>query len=542
MIVRTLIYARFSSQLQNSRSIEDQIAICRDRCEREGWHIVDVFTDYAISGAAGIGEGQRPGLAALLTRVEAGGIDQVLAEATDRISRHQGDSYEIRERLSFARCRLFTLSDGEVTDISGTFKGLMDAQFRKELGAKIKRGQRGTVKSGRIPAGIAFGYRVANRIDTSGRAIRGLREIDPEQADIVRRIFREYAAGVPPRTIVQRLNAEGIPGPRGDRWRATTIRADNSRGNGLLQNALYIGRIVHNRTSKVVEPLSRKVRIRPNPQHDWITEDVPHLRILDDDLWNAVQTMRADLASQPALTYMRRPKRMLSGLGTCGVCGAGWIIVSNGYWGCGGLREGNNCTNDRRISTKRYEERVLSGLRRQMLAPELVEIFVKEYHAEAARNARSMANDRARTERQLRDARAKVERLVIAISEGAGEFTEIRDALVQARADRDRAEATLAELDAPAIIALHPTIAAAYRREVERLDELLADPEGRDEAVPLLRAMIERLTITPGALARTVNIELAGRLSAMLAIAAGRPVPAPITLQVERVKGIEPSS
>ncbi len=128
------------------------------------------------------------------------------------------------------------------------------------------------------------------------------------------------------------------------------------------------------------------------------------------------------------------------------------------------------------------------------------------------------------------------------ISEGAGEFTEIRDALVQARADRDRAEATLAELDAPAIIALHPTIAAAYRREVERLDELLADPEGRDEAVPLLRAMIERLTITPGALARTVNIELAGRLSAMLAIAAGRPVPAPITLQVERVKGIEPSS
>ncbi|MGN5376092.1 recombinase family protein [Sphingomonas hankookensis] len=51
--MRTVIYARFSSQLQNSRSIEDQIAICRERADCEGWTVVEVFTDYAISGAAG---------------------------------------------------------------------------------------------------------------------------------------------------------------------------------------------------------------------------------------------------------------------------------------------------------------------------------------------------------------------------------------------------------------------------------------------------------------------------------------------------------
>ena len=54
--MRTIIYARFSSQLQNSKSIEDQIAICRERADREGWTVVDVFTDYAISGAAGISQ------------------------------------------------------------------------------------------------------------------------------------------------------------------------------------------------------------------------------------------------------------------------------------------------------------------------------------------------------------------------------------------------------------------------------------------------------------------------------------------------------
>lgn len=106
--MRTVIYARFSSTLQNARSIEDQIALCRERCEREGWSIVEVFTDYAISGAAGIDEIARPGLSAMLTRIEAGGVDQVVAEATDRIARHQGDAFTIRERITFASARIFT--------------------------------------------------------------------------------------------------------------------------------------------------------------------------------------------------------------------------------------------------------------------------------------------------------------------------------------------------------------------------------------------------------------------------------------------------
>jgi hypothetical protein len=68
--MRTLIYARFSSHLQNPTSIEQQIAACRARAAQEGWDVVDGFADSAISGAAGIDEGQRPGLAQMLKRVE----------------------------------------------------------------------------------------------------------------------------------------------------------------------------------------------------------------------------------------------------------------------------------------------------------------------------------------------------------------------------------------------------------------------------------------------------------------------------------------
>ena len=72
----------------------------------------------------------------------------------------------------------------------GAIKGLLDEHQRKELAHNIKRGQRGSATEDRSPAGLAYGYRKANRIDEHGRFVRGLREIDPDQAEVVRRIFR----------------------------------------------------------------------------------------------------------------------------------------------------------------------------------------------------------------------------------------------------------------------------------------------------------------------------------------------------------------
>ena len=539
--MKTLIYARFSSLLQNSRSIEDQITICRERCEREGWEIVDVFMDYAISGAAGIGEGQRPGLAAMLARIERGGIDQVLAESTDRIARHEGDSFAIRERLAFANVRLFTLSDGEINHLTGTLKGMMDANFRKELGAKIKRGQRGTVAQGRSPAGLAYAYSMANRIDANGRAIRGLREIDTEKAPVVVRIFQDYADGRSPKQIAERLNAEGIPGPRGDRWRATTLRPDRTRGNGLLQNELYIGRIVHNRTSKVVEPMTRRVRIRPNPPDQWVIEDVPHLRIIDQDLWERVQSgLRRREGGAPV--KQRRARHMLSGLGVCGVCGGSWNVRTATYWGCGSRTEGSGCTNNRTISTESYEHRVLAGLRERMLDPDLVEVFVAEYRAEYAKRAVQMRRERSAVERRLANATATIDRLVAAIGSGAGTFEQFRDALNKARGDHEAASAELQDQDAEPVVALHPAIAADYRRQVATLQAALADPEAGPQATNALRALIDRIVLTPNPDGRGVSIQVEGRLAGIVALATGREPPEPLTAKVERVKGIEPSS
>jgi hypothetical protein len=76
MTQRVIIYARYSSDLQSPASIEDQLRICRTRAEKEGWHVVEAFTDHPVSGATTL----RPGYQALLETLRAGGVDIVLAE------------------------------------------------------------------------------------------------------------------------------------------------------------------------------------------------------------------------------------------------------------------------------------------------------------------------------------------------------------------------------------------------------------------------------------------------------------------------------
>jgi hypothetical protein len=72
--------------------------------------------------------------------------------------------------------------------------------------------------------GLCYGYDVVKRVDSEGEPVRGERKINEAQAVVVRRIFREFAAGKSPRAIATDLNRDAIPGPFGRSWGNTTIR------------------------------------------------------------------------------------------------------------------------------------------------------------------------------------------------------------------------------------------------------------------------------------------------------------------------------
>ncbi|MCA0208161.1 MAG: recombinase family protein [Proteobacteria bacterium] len=543
--MRTVIYARFSSNLQNSRSIDDQVAVCRERCEAEGWTIVDVFRDYAIGGGAGVDENQRPGLFSMLELVERGGIDQVLADTSSRIARNQGDAHHLRDRINFAGARIFTLADGEINALTGGIKGLLDEQMRKDLGHNIRRAQRGRASQGLSPAGIAYGYRKILQFDDRGRAINGLREFDPDTAPIVTRIFTEYASGRSARQICEDLNKDGIAPPSGQFWQVNTLAGSRTRQDGILRNWLYNGQLVVGRTQKLIDPRTRKTRIRPRPREEWSFNPVPHLQIIDDDLWQAVELQFAKFADRPR-EHARRPAKLLSKLCVCGECGNSYTIVRKTRWGCRGFRQGGPsvCTNSRTIDNDDLERRAINGLTEQLLDPDMVSAFVREYHLDYTRRAGEITGREAAIRAELSECEARIGRLVAAIADGGGAFAEIRQALSGATAERDALQGELADLDTLPVVALHPQIAERYRAMVRDLATAMDNPEALKVAAPELRALIDTILITPAKAEKGVDIQIVGRLANMIAMATGAPMntAAPSgTLTMERVAGIEPA-
>jgi hypothetical protein len=80
-----------------------------------------------------------------------------------------------------------------------------------------------------------------------------------------------------------------MAGPSGADWGPSTINGNASRGTGILNNELYVGRMVWNRLAYRKDPETGKRRSRLNPASEWILKEVPDLRIVPDDLWHAVK-------------------------------------------------------------------------------------------------------------------------------------------------------------------------------------------------------------------------------------------------------------
>jgi site-specific DNA recombinase len=274
---------------------------------------------------------------ALLEEAKHGKFDYVIAEALDRLSRDQEDIAAIYKRLRHSDIRLHTLAEGEISELHIGLKGTMNALFLKDLALKIRRGQRGRVEAGRIPGGSSYGYRIIRRLRGDGSVSTGERKIDPSQAAIIQRIFKEYADGMVPRRIAARLNREAVPSPRGGQWNASTINGNRLRRIGILNNELYLGRIIYNRQRFLKDPETGKRIARLNPEHEWITKEVSKLRIIEDDLWERVQALKCRHSSRWG-NKRQSKKRLFSGLLKCGCCGGGMTISRGDRYYCSARR------------------------------------------------------------------------------------------------------------------------------------------------------------------------------------------------------------
>ena len=536
-MTRAAIYARYSSDNQRDASIEDQVRQCRARIEQERWELGEVYSDHAISGATTL----RPGYQKMLEDARAGRFDVLVAEALDRLSRDQENIAGLFKQLCFAGVKLVTLSEGEIGELHVGLKGTMNALFLKDLAHKTRRGLEGRIRQGKSGGGLCFGYDVVRKVDASGEALRGERRINEGEAAIVRRIFQEFAQGRSPRAIAQSLNKEGIAGPAGRSWGPSTIYGNWQRGTGILNNELYIGRLVWNRQQFIKDPDTGRRQARLNPKTKWIIEEVPHLRIIDDQLWSSVKERQQDSRSRVMTKdkgirseRARRPNYLLSGLLKCGTCGGGFSKISQSHYGCSTARNKGTCNNLLAVRRDQLEATVLDGLKDQLMHPELVTAFIDEFHREVNRQRAEQDGSRDRTARDLEKTERDIRRVIEAIKAGVP-GTAVKDEMAVLEARRVELLARL-EAAPPPMPRLHPNLAELYRQKVINLAEALNDEHSRLEAAECIRELIEEIRLVPEN--GKLRVELYGELAALINLANEHPRSKETGVQITLVAGV----
>lgn len=381
---RCAIYARFSDdENQDVTSNEDQIRECRAYANRKGWTVLDEYvrTDEGKTGQTVVG---RDGLADLLRFAEQKPkpFDYLLMYHTSRMGRDVGDANKLKATFQFHEITLIFVADGLDSrdpsfDTVFVFKSLQDQQFLRDLSAHVRKGQKGRFERGQVPGGgIPYGLRGVPHENPNKRGRYGRYEVDYveweivlEEAAVLTRIFEAYAAGMSYSEIAKMLNAAGVKPPRAPRLRSV---ASWSKGSikEMVRNEKYIGIFRWNQTYQVRNPMTGKVARRFRPETEWLVKEMPHLRIIPQDLWDRVCAQRhRKSAHAKELGGMSRTSQgrpyVFSGLLSCGPCDGPMVITSNRRdprYGCSDHRFRGTCSNSMTISQPLLEQKLLECL------------------------------------------------------------------------------------------------------------------------------------------------------------------------------------
>ncbi len=383
--LRVAIYARMSTDKQSTDSPADQIARCREFAQARGWAVADelVVRDAGISGAS---RHERPQFLELMARIAE--WDVLLCWDFSRLARNEEDLGWVRNRLKAAKKSAYGVNTGRsIHDLGSRVEGLIAAEYLEKLKADTHRGMRGRAERGLAAGGTPYGYRTAEipsgKVDVHGRSIpSGYRlQIHEPEGRVVRRIFELYASGEGLRTIAHRLNAERVASPRGRGWAPSALHA-------LLQNPIYRGEYVWNRSEWIKDHESGRRRRFERPESEWLRSSQPELTIVDVELWERAQEVRRAktlayewspggglMRTRPGTGHRVRTRHLLSGFLACAHCGGSFHALSRAEtYGCGWHRDrgAEVCQSDLRVARLRLEERVLGAVRDRILVPELV--------------------------------------------------------------------------------------------------------------------------------------------------------------------------
>jgi site-specific DNA recombinase len=432
---RVMSYARVSSQRQFERdlSIPDQQASMRRHAEVKGWEIVGEYEE----GMSATND-RRPVFQRMIEDALSGQADLILVHSISRFSREHFLFEMYRRKLEAKGIGLASVSEdfgeSESALLMQQFIALMAEWQSRENGKHVTRTRLANARQGNFNGGTPpFGY-------TPVGDERKRLQIDPEQAEIVRLIFRLRVDGdgtSGPIGIVEIagwLNSRGYTCRKGRRFHTSTIHR-------ILSDEIVIGR---HWTQKRVHKTKRM-----RPKSEWLLTEVEP--IISQELFAKAQALLA--SSRPSVTAPRfqRSNVLLGGLCKCGTCGSSMGIatgtgrnkVVHQYYVCLAYTETGkgSCPNPARIRREVLEELVLKALMDELFKPAQI--------AEIVRRVCKMRDGSAETEKsglkQLKKNRGRISgqlsNLIRAIADGKLAPSE------QVRSYQEQIETELQKID-----------------------------------------------------------------------------------------------
>ena len=227
------------------------------------------------------------------------------------------------------------------------------------------------------------------------------------------------------------------------------------------------------------------------------------------------------------------------GLLFCGECGGAFTVGRPGKYGCATHREKGTCTNSRQISVDQLEHRVLSGIKKHLLNPELLSEFVREFHLELKRVQEASTGASAHAEKKIEQLKQKIERIVVAIAAGT-DTPALRQALF--RLESEKAELQKTIVFPRPILKTRPDFKELFRQKVERFQETLnSDSDLRIKAAPIFRTLIDEIVLHAGDKRGKMSIEVHGEPSGLFLFARDETAAADNRkIKVVAEEGIEP--
>ena len=446
------IYARKSTdepgRVTEQKSVTRQVELARAFATKNGWTVLDehIYVDDGISGSE---FERRPDFMRMMSTLPRPPFGVLIVSEQKSIGREMAETSYTIKRLQAAGVEIFEYGGGQsltpknaMDQIVGGLQGFADEMHREQTSKRVHETHTRSVKSGYCVGGRVFGYRntkIYSGEDAHGNArySHTVREVNTEQAAVVRRIYEMYDSGLELKRIAKLLTAEGAPFPvpfvRMDPTKVLPVGGwSPSTVGAVLQRELYRGVVVWNRSVKRPTHQRGKAKQQARPEKEWtwlpLNED---LRIVPDALWNRVAKRRADVEGNASRfssgrlcggTPKHESRNLLAGLATCALCGGGLYVETAPRkrgrvpeYVCGRRRINGTCENSLRMPVAEVNEAVLQTVERHALTEEAIEQVIHFSERD------DVTDLQTKVQQEQKDVARRLKKLTALIEDDAGD-------------------------------------------------------------------------------------------------------------------------